>query len=243
MAINLNLKIILKVLVTTFLIVKDSLASTISGYEIKSLVEKWLEKQGVEANVNILESLKYPACEPENIIINDISGNSKLIKVNCIGDNPWQFIVRNKVNKLQSNTKNKQLSNFYALKNFKEKGSIIKEKDLIIIKRKNSQRNLFIWEKADIVGKKLKKSVNSNQLLKRSNLEKDWLIKKNSQVTIINNKSFVTIKEDGLAMNDANYMDMIKVKNIKSGKVIVGYAKNEKKVILNTKQYWKLVVL
>ena len=237
MAINLNLKIILKTLIITFLIVKDSLASTISGYEIKSLIEKWLEKQGVEANVNILESLRYPACEPENIIINDISGNSKLIKVNCIGNNPWQFIVRNKVNKFKSKTKNKQLSNFYALKNFKEKGSIIKEKDLIIIKRKNSQRNLFISEKADIVGKKLKKSVNSNQLLKRSNLEKDWLIKKNSQVTIINNKSFVTIKEDGLAMNDANYMDMIKVKNIKSGKVIVGYAKNEKKVILNAKQY------
>ena len=237
MAINLNLKIILKALTITFLIMKDSLASTISGYEIKSLIEKWLEKQGVEANVNILESMRYPACEPENIIINDISGNSKLIKVNCIGNNPWQFIVRNKVNKFKSKTKNKQLSDFYALKNFKEKGSIIKEKDLIIIKRKNSQRNLFISEKTDIVGKKLKKSVNSNQLLKRSNLEKDWLIKKNSQVTIINNKSFVTIKEDGLAMNDANYMDMIKVKNIKSGKVIVGYAKNEKKVILNTKQY------
>ena len=237
MAINLNLKIILKTLIITFLIVKDSLASTISGYEIKSLIEKWLEKQSVEANVNILESLRYPACEPENIIINDISGNSKLIKVNCIGKNPWQFIVRNEVNKQKSEIKNEQLSNFYALKNFKEKGSIIKEKDLIIIKRKNSQRNLFISEKTDIVGKKLKKSVNSNQLLKRSNLEKDWLIKKNSQVTIINNKSFVTIKEDGLAMNDANYMDMIKVKNVKSGKVIVGYAKNEKKVILNAKQY------
>ena len=237
MAINLNLKIILKTLIITFLIVKDSLASTISGYEIKSLIEKWLEKQGVEANVNILESLKYPACEPENIIINDISGNSKLIKINCIGNNPWQFIVRNKVNKLKSKTKNKQLSNFYALKNFKEKGSIIKEKDLIIVTRKNSQRNVFISDKSDIVGKKLKKSVNSNQLLKRSNLQKDWLIKKNSLVTIINNKTFVTIKEDGLAMNDANYMDMIKVKNVKSGKVIVGYAKNEKKVILNTKQY------
>ena len=237
MAINFSLKFILKASIITFLIVKDSLASTISGYEIKSLIEKWLENQGVQANVNILESLRYPACEPENIIINDISGNSKLIKVNCIGNNPWQFIVRNKVNKFKSKTKNKQLSNFYALKNFKEKGSIIKEKDLIIIKRKNSQRNLFISEKTDIVGKKLKKSVNSNQLLKRSNLEKDWLIKKNSQVTIINNKSFITIKEDGLAMNDANYMDMIKVKNIKSGKVIVGYAKNEKKVILNTKQY------
>ena len=237
MAINFKLKIILTTSIITLLIVKDSFASTISGYEIKSLIEKWLEKQGEEANVNILESLKYPACESDNIIINDISGNSKLIKVNCIGNNPWQFIVRNKVNKLKSKTKNKQLSNFYALKNFKEKGSIIKEKDLIVVKRKNSQRNVLISNKLDIVGKKLKKSMNSNQLLKRSNLEKDWLIKKNSLVSIINNKSFVTIKEDGLAMNDANYMDMIKVKNIKSGKVIVGYAKNEKKVILNTKQY------
>jgi len=237
MAINFKLKIILTTSIITLLIVKDSFASTISGYEIKSLIEKWLEKQGEEANVNILESLKYPACESDNIIINDISGNSKLIKINCIGNNPWQFIVRNKVNKLKSKTKNKQLSNFYALKNFKEKGSIIKEKDLIVVKRKNSQRNVLISNKLDIVGKKLKKSMNSNQLLKRSNLEKDWLIKKNSLVSIINNKSFVTIKEDGLAMNDANYMDMIKVKNIKSGKVIVGYAKNEKKVILNTKQY------
>ena len=237
MVINFNLKIILITSIITFITMKESLASTISGHEIKSLIEKWLEKHGEEANVNILESLKYPACGRDDIIINDISGNSKLIKVNCVGKNPWQFIVRNKVNKLKSKTKNKPLSNFYALKNFKEKGTIIKEKDLIIIKRKNSQRNVFISDKSDIVGKKLKKSVNSNQLLKRSNLEKDWLIKKNSQVKIINNTSFVTIKEDGLAMNDANYMDMVKVKNIKSGKIIVGYAKNEKKVILNSKQY------
>ena len=237
MAINLNFKIILKASIITFLIVKDSLASTTSGYEIKSLIEKWLEKQGEEANVTILESLKYPYCDPDNILINDISGNSKLIKVNCIGNNPWQFIVRNKVNKKKPEIKNKQLSNFYALKNFTEKGSVIKEKDLIVIKRKNSNKNVFISDKSEIVGKKLKKNLNSNQLLKRSNLQKDWLIKKNSLVTIINNKSFVTIKEDGLAMNDGNYMDMIKVKNVKSGKIIVGYAKNEKKVIINAKQY------
>ncbi len=237
MVINFHSKIYFKVSIIIFLIVKDSFASTISGHEIKSLIENWLENQGKEANVNILESLKYPACKPDNILINDISGNSKLIKVNCIGKNPWQFIVRNKVNKQKKEIKNKELSKFYALKNFKEKGTIIREKDLVVIKRKNSNRNSFISDKSDIVGKKLKKSVNSNQLLKRSNLEKDWLIKKNSLVTIINNKSFITIKEHGLAMDDANYMDMIKVKNIKSGKVIVGYAKNKKKVILNTKQY------
>ncbi len=237
MAINFNFKIFLKLSFIIFLIAKSSFAATISGFEIKSLIENWLEKQGEEANINILESLKYPACEPNNILINDISGNSKLIKINCIGNNPWQFIVRNKAIKKKSEIINNQLSNFYALKNFKERGTIIKEKDLIIIKRKKNHKNVFISDKSDIVGKKLKKNLNSNQLLKRSNLEKDWLIKKNSLVKIINNKSFVTIKEDGLAMDDGNYMDMIRVKNVKSGKIIVGYAKNEKKVIINTKQY------
>ena len=108
MVIYLNLKIIFKALIITFLIMKDSLASTISGYEIKSLIEKWLEKQGEEANISILESMKYPACEPNEILINDISGNSKLIKVNCIGNNPWQFIVRNKANKQKSEIKKNQ---------------------------------------------------------------------------------------------------------------------------------------
>jgi hypothetical protein len=32
-------------------------------------------------------------------------------------------------------------------------------------------------------------------------------------------------------------MDIVKVKNIKSGKVIIGFAKNKKKVVLKTKQF------
>ena len=105
-----------------------------------------------------------------------------------------------------------------------------------MIRMKNRIKNRFISDKSEIIGKKLKKSIKSNEPLKYSNLENDWLIEKNSLVTIVNDKGFIKIKEEGLAMNDGNYMDMIKVKNIKSGKIIVGYAKNEKKVILNTKQ-------
>ena len=40
-----------------------------------------------------------------------------------------------------------------------------------------------------------------------------------------------------MALEDANYMEKIKVKNVKSGKVIVGYRKKRQKVILNAKQY------
>ena len=96
---------------------------------------------------------------------------------------------------------------------------------------------MFISDKSEIIGRKLKKNTTPNQPLRRSNLENNWLIEKNSLVTIINNKSFITIKEQGVALNDANYMEKINVKNVKSGKIIVGYVKNQKKVIMNTKQY------
>ncbi len=230
---NITLKFLI-----VFFIFKNAFATTISGSELKIVIEDWLESNGYHANITILEDLKYPACEHSKILINDISGNSKLIKVNCIGKNPWQFIVRNKVNTKTNKIKIKKenISEFYALKNYKNKGSVISEDDLVMIRVKNRVKNRFISDKLAIIGKKLKKSIKSNQPLKYSNLENDWLIEKNSLVTIVNDKGFIKIKEEGLAMNDGNYMDMIKVKNIKSGKIIVGYAKNEKKVILNTKQ-------
>ncbi len=211
-------------------------ASTINGSQLKTIVESWLENNGKEANISILDELKYPECDSSKMIINDISGNSKLIKVNCFGENPWQFIVRNKIGGKKKAKKLDKSIEVFALKNFKDKGTIISEEDLMTINKKRGITNIFITDKSEIIGKKLKKKIKPKEALRYSNLTNDWLIEKNSLVTIVNNRSFVTIKEEGLAMNNANYMEKIKVKNIKSGKIIVGYAKNQKKVIINTKQ-------
>ena len=42
--------------------------------------------------------------------------------------------------------------------------------------------------------------------------------KKNSPIIIENKIGGITIKEEGMALEDADYMEEIKVKNIKSGK-------------------------
>ena len=216
---------------------KNSNSSTISGLELKKTIEIWLNDKGKTADISILEQLQYPFCDQSKLLINDISGNYKLIKVNCIGKNPWQFIVRNKIHKkFEKKNKIDKKIKVIALKNPKMRGEIISEEDLILITKKKGFKNIYITNKNDVVGKKLTKSVRPNEGLKYSSLKNDWLIEKNALVTIINNKSFITIKEEGLAMEDANFMEKIRVKNIKSGKIIEGYAKNKKKVILNTKQ-------
>ena len=145
--------------------------------------------------------------------------------------------MRNKKTSIKKKVKKVDTSHsVFALRELKSKGDVISEGDLVKIKKNRILKNIFITEKSDVVGKKLKKNMPPNVALKYSNLDKDWLIEKNSLVTIENNKNFITIKEEGIALENANYLGKIKVKNIKSGKIIVGYAKNQKKVIMNTKQ-------
>ena len=170
----------------------------------------------------------------------DISGSFNLIKISCLRPNEWSIITRNKLkNKkfVSLKEKNKKQFNVLTLKNPKSAGSIISEDDLISVKKSIIIKDNLVEEKKKIVGKKLKNSISSGRALYHSNFEKDWLIEKNSIIVIENRVGSITIKEEGVALNNADFMGKIRVKNIKSGKIISGYAKNEKKVILKTKQY------
>ena len=126
--------------------------------------------------------------------------------------------------------------NVLALKNRLKSGTIINENDIIVIKKSVKDKNDLVKNKTDLIGKKLKKSINSNRPIYHSNLEKDWLIQKNSSIIIENKIGSITVKDQGIALENADFMDVLKVKNIKSGKIIYGFAKNQKKVVLKAKQ-------
>ena len=214
-------------------------SNSINGKEIEDLVNAWLKKNNQTSNVKILNSLKYPFCKKDNMLITDISGSFNLIKIKCLKPNEWSLITRNKSKnrKLFSlKEKNKKQFKVLTLKNSKSAGSTINEDDLVSVKKSIIIKDNLVEEKSKIVGKKLKNSISSGRALYHSNFEKDWLIEKNSIIVIENKVGSITIKEEGIALNDADFMGKIKVKNIKSGKIIDGFAKNEKKVVLKTKQ-------
>ena len=217
-------------------IFNHSNAATISGSELKERISKWLKTKGANIQVEILDNIKYPYCNEKDLLISDISGSYRLIKVNCIGEDKWSFIVRNKQNVESNKNKSKNKVNVLALKNGLKSGTIINENDIIVIKKSVKDKNDLVKNKTDLIGKKLKKSINSNRPIYHSNLEKDWLIQKNSSIIIENKIGSITVKDQGIALENADFMDVLKVKNIKSGKIIYGFAKNQKKVVLKAKQ-------
>ncbi len=214
--------------------------NSINGKDIENLANAWLKQNNQSGNIKILNSIKYPSCKSNDMLITDISGSFNLIKISCLRPNEWSIITRNKLkNKkfVSLKEKSKKQFNVLTLKNPKSAGSIVSEDDLISVKKSIIIKDNLVEEKKKIVGKKLKNSISSGRALYHSNFEKDWLIEKNSIIVIENKVGSITIKEEGVALNNADFMGKIRVKNIKSGKIISGYAKNEKKVILKTKQY------
>ena len=121
--------------------------------------------------------------------------------------------------------------------NEKKKGEIINADDVIKIHKKIFNINGLVFNKEDLIGKKLSKSVSANRAIFFSSLERDWLIEKNSLIFIENRINSVTIKVEGIALQNGDLGEKIRVKNVKSGKILQGFVRDKKKVSLNTKQF------
>ena len=220
-------------------------AKNITGSELKILLENWLNHNEIKSDFSILPEIKYPECD--EILINNISKNFSLIKINCYSPKAWSFIVRNKLDRKNTPKKaNKKYTKIdkkileeqvLVLNKSIPKGTIITENDLVQKTIKKNEKLFYITEKEKIIGKRLKNSYQAGKPIKFSSLEKVWMIEKDSNITIENVLGGITIKVDGRALENADYLQKIKVMNSSSGEILDGYVLNKKKVTLKPKQF------
>ena len=100
------------------------------------------------------------------------------------------------------------------------KGHIISAKDVVLKQVKVKRKKDYIEDIKDAVGKKLKRSVKKDQPISYFDLEKQFLVRKNSNVKVIYKKGSFKIELLGRALENGELGQIIKVKNISSGKVI-----------------------
>ena len=171
-----------------------------------------------------------------------MSLNYTLIKVFCEKPNKWSIILRNKILKPKKVKKALKLNNRYknevvVLKNDLDKGSVVSPDDIKEIFVNTSINKGIAVSKNDVIGKKIKNKILANKVIYLKNLEKNWMIEKNSKVIFENSSEFIKIKVDGIALENGDFNDKIKVKNISSGEILTGFVNNNKKVIFRPKQF------
>ena len=242
-------KIIIKNFLLVILIsIMNKQAIAITGEEISTKVSKWLTNEGIEGTPVFSKNSFYKDCNNE-IEIKKMFQSYKTLKVSCSDKNGFKLIIRVETPKNDENKKiakpKKVFKNFIKdkipkkknkllkiikLKKSLEKNDIIQLDDLETATVEKKHLTSFFSTKQELVGRKLKTNLKMGQKLHPRHLFESFDINNGDVISIVSNLGNVSVTVSGEAQDSGNLGDLIKVKNLKSGKIIKGYIKKDKKI-------------
>ena len=220
----------------------------ITGKDISEKVSEWLVSEGVKGKPVFSKTRVYKDCK-NNLEIKKLYKNYKTVRVNCSDENGYQLLIRIKIpnmkyeNKNLLNTKIKQnkilkkrkekvktnrISKVFKLSRSIEKNTIIELGDIEVAELSNSSLKSFFSHKKELVGRKLKKNLKMGQILHARHLYEKFEVNDGDVISIVSNIGNASVTVSGEAQGSGNLGDLIKVKNLRSGKIIKGYIKKDK---------------
>ena len=220
----------------------------ITGKDISEKVSDWLVSEGVNGKPVFSSTRVYKDCN-DNVEIKKIYNDYRTVKVNCLDKNGYQLLIRVKILNKKSKQKNLKNSTFKQKKIFKnkivtvqknqiykvlklkkslEKNAIIGLDDIELVEVSNSFQKSFFSYKKDLVGRKLKRNLKMGQLLHPRHLHEKFEVSNGDIISIVSNIGNASVTVSGEAQGSGNLGDLIRVKNLRSGKIIRGYIKKNK---------------
>ncbi|MDC3172477.1 flagellar basal body P-ring formation chaperone FlgA [Alphaproteobacteria bacterium] len=233
-------------ILTITLLSKPTLA--ITGKDISEIVSDWLVSEGVNGKPVFSNSSVYKDCN-NNLEIKKIYNNYRTVKVNCSDKKGYQLLIRVKIPNKKTNEKTSKDSivkpkkiyknklvkikknrtyKVLRLKQSLEKNDIIGLGDIELIEVSNSSQKSFFSYKKELVGRKIKKNLKMGQLLHPRHLYEKYEVNNGDIISIVSNIGNASVTVSGEAQGSGNLGDLIKVKNLRSGKTIKGYIKKDK---------------
>ena len=235
-------KIIIKNFILVILIsIMNKQAIAITGEEISIKVSHWLTKEGIAGTPIFSKNSFYKDCN-DQIEIKKMFQDYKTIKVSCLDKNGFKLIMRVKTSKNDQNkkiTKPKKISKasiknksfkIIKLKKSVEKNDIIDLDDLETVVIEKKHQTSFFTNKKELVGRKLRTNLKMGQILHPRHLFENFDINNGDVISIVSNLGNVSVTVTGEAQDSGNLGDLIKVRNLKSGKIVKGYIKKDKKI-------------
>ena len=213
------------ILITIF---SPKIVYALSGEEINNNIKKWLETENVKSNPQFSPKKKLPDCK-KNISYEKYNDSYKLIKVSCKSKKSWTIFVRTKANTLKQKKLKASIKNeILVLNKSIEKGNYIKKSDLTFIK--STKKNIFYNYKEELIGRKVKQNLKKGQYIQPRHLFAKYSVNEGDPVVIVSKFKNAEVSTGGIAIKSGNIGDLLEVRNTRSGLIIKGILKKNKKV-------------
>ena len=220
-------------------------SQTLSGAMIKAEIQSSLALLGIAADPAINQDRQFLPCATD-LTIEPMFGGYKTVRVSCSDEDGFSIAVRTQIQSespvpiLGVNAKtvaqpSNHSANIVKLSRSLRRGEVITHDDLVLVSSPDHRLVGYFEKLDDVVGRKTNRSLSVNQAVRNRHLEMDWLVEKDQLVTIETQIGGVTVAGSGLALDNAQMGDLLKVLNQSSKVIIEGRVVSEKKVKIITK--------
>ncbi len=128
------------------------------------------------------------------------------------------FINRRKIS---ASVKYYPVKKVVVAKRYIPKGSVISVYDVKLSKVKIKKDERYFTNVNEVIGRKVKFSIKANEPIKEKYIQKNFIVKRNTNVEVVFQRGSFKIKLLGRALENGQLGDLIKVRNLSSGKVIL----------------------
>jgi len=207
--------------------------STFSGERLREACIEYI-KIMTDENVKYLIAIDIP---DQDFDSDDISANCTA-KPNSLKGNTYitiEFSENSRVvRKINVPVKVEIFAKLPVANKFIKQNSSIKEEDFTLetVDISNYSEKELI-DSYYIIGFNAKKNINAGTAIVKSMIDYGGGIKKGDKISIIVRSGCVTVKSDGIAVNDAEIGESVRVKRDKAGSILTGIAGIDKTVVID----------
>ena len=241
-------KILLRFLLSSiFFIMCSSNSMSMTGKEISNHLSQWLIDKGIEGKPIFSKHKKFKNCKGK-IKVNKIFEDYNTLRIICPDAGGFNLAIRvvlkkeasNKAQKINTPKKvykkkkykiksqTKKMFQVISLNKTLEKNSVLTINDLETLSLNNLGKSSFFNDKNMLIGRKIKKNLKMGQILHPRHVFENFEIESGDALSIVSSVGKAYVIVGGEAINAGNLGDLIRVKNLRSGKIVKGYIKKNK---------------
>ena len=212
--------------------------SFISAESLSELLQNYLKNKGIESYPSIDKNKKFKNCgKPLKFF--PVFKSWTTVEIVCSHpNNNWSIFVRTRAHFAYNKTDSQEVlkSNIIFISNKSLiRGHIIKKNDLELSNAKKNVGTGVFNNIEDLVGRKLKQNIRLGFPIRSRHLHLDWVINKGDKIDIVQSEGSVSISASGVALENGQKGEKIRVMNLSSEKNLVAWVLNERKVSIQTK--------
>ena len=223
-------------------IVTPSVArETVSGAALKAYINTTLAKKGWRSAPILADNRRFRACS-QDIQLAPMFGDYRTVKLTCPDADGFKIVVRTRIDKdvvpiRQTHEGPSDATNIHVLSLARSvsRGKVLEADDLVMVPVAQGRHVGYFTRLTDVVGRRVKQTLSINQVLLARHLDIFWDIMEDQTVLIETTIGNVTVASAGMALENAQIGQIVRVKNQKSGQHVEGIAVSRKKIRILTK--------